>query len=145
MYALLVLALVPSQPPGLSPADNPRDPYVRFAVRNRIYAILGRAAVPLIDTYGDDGAWALNNCLPVPACCFLRAYNKGRLRPLAPRMQSILQCMAKPRHGTPVALFVINHVRDLQDADFFAAFMAEPLEYSLGLRKVEPVLKKSPY
>ena len=51
-----------------------------------------------------------------------------------PRPRDLLRVIAQPGHGDDVALWAIQHVRELGDIDSFDAYLSSPLEYALGLK-----------
>jgi LPXTG-motif cell wall-anchored protein len=52
------------------------------------------------------------------------------------RPRDLLCIIAQPRHGDDVAVWAMQHARELQDTDSFDAFLVSPLEYALGLKQL---------
>ena len=120
---------------------NPRseqscmDPRVLRANRERAVATVGPIARELVETHGEEAVAAIFACTK-PVAVKLAEFNaSGEMRKL-PRPRDLLRVIAQPRHGDDVALWAINHVRELTDTDCFDAYLLSPLEYALGLKQL---------
>ena len=70
--------------------------------------------------------------MAVKLCEFHASGEMGKL----PRPRDLLRVIAQPRHGDDVALWAIDHARELTDMDCFDAYLLNPLEYALGLKQL---------
>jgi hypothetical protein len=116
-----------------APAAYPR---VRRANREQAVAAVGPIARGLVETYGEEAVAAIFACSKPVAVKLAEFYASGEMEKLS-RPRGLLYAIAQPGHGDDVALFAIDHARELGDLEKFDAYMINPLDYALGLKNLE--------
>jgi hypothetical protein len=140
---LSVLVAVPptglfaQAPSGAGPntyRTNP-DPRVRRAQREAAVVKAGPNAPAFVEAQGDESVAAIYACSNAVAVKLAEFHSSGEMAKLA-RPRDLLCIIAQPRHGDDVAVWAMQHARELQDTDSFDAFLVSPLEYALGLKQL---------
>jgi hypothetical protein len=142
LWVLLAVASADARGQPRSPAKRPNpyapdaDPHVRRANRERAVALVGPGARDFVETYGEDAVAAIFACSKRIRAMLTGFYASGGLDSL-PRPRDLLRAIGQPRHGDDVAIWVMCHADELADKDCIDAFLASPLEYTLGLKPLE--------
>jgi hypothetical protein len=110
------------------------DARTRRALRERAVDAVGPEAREFVESC-DEAAFALLTCSRPVAVKLAEFYAAGQLNKL-PRPRDLLAVIANPRHGDAVALWAMQHAGELTDPDCCDAYLAYPLEYALGLRRL---------
>jgi len=144
MFRAIVIALGiwPLAASRLEGQTNPyvpqqqNDPRVRRAWREQAVAYAGPGSRSFIETMGEPAVAAIAACSRNGARKLVEFHASGSLGKL-PRPSDLLWVIGQPRHGDDVALWAIDHSKELTDIDQFNAFIASPLEYTLKLKPLE--------
>lgn len=116
--------------------ESSSDPRVRRAHREKAVATIGPIARQFVETYGEEAVAAIFACSKSVAVKLAEFHASGELGRL-PRPRDLLCVIANPRHRDDVALWAIGHASELTDPDSFDAYLANPLEYAMGLRALQ--------
>lgn len=134
MQAILTLALLAQAGP-MQQTDN--SPRARRAARERAVAKLGEEARPFIEEYGEAAVAAVENLTPQAGKMLAEFHKSGGLGRM-PSPPELLRCLAdRDKGGDEVTLWAISHAKELEDPDAWEAFSRCPLEYTLGLKKLQ--------
>ncbi len=114
----------------------PLDARTRRALRERAVLRAGPGSRNFVEENGDVAALAILRCSPNVGRMLAKAHDDGDLG-LIPDSPRLLQLVAHPRCGDDVALWILNHLDDLRDADALEVFLNAPLEHAMRLRKLE--------
>jgi hypothetical protein len=126
----------PNRRPGPRKRNEPKkDARARKAEREACEARVGECCWPLIEAYEDAAVAALTACSPEVGQALCRFYADGNLSRL-PEPRDFLVCVGKKGHGSEVAAWAMSHVDELTNNDAFVAYMIEPLEYALELKRI---------
>jgi LPXTG-motif cell wall-anchored protein len=109
------------------------DPRLRRANREQAVAAVGPIARDFVETHGDEAVAAIFACSKPVAVKLAEFYASGEMGKL-PRPRDLLRVVAQRGHGDDVALWAIEHARELTDTDSFDAYLQSPLEYALNLK-----------
>jgi hypothetical protein len=107
----------------------PTDPKGRRALREQCVARFPASREAVETSYGDEFAWAalhVTNAEKLIECSEL-----GRL----PRISDVLMTIA--RVGDDATAYVVTHTQELHDRDAVDAWLDNPLEFSLGLSRIQ--------
>jgi hypothetical protein len=123
---------VPYAPPDL----RFKDPRARRTNRERAVVALGtpEARAFVESHYGDQACAAIFACSQSVGQELAELHASGDLGKL-PKPAEILRVIGF--RGDDAAKFVIHNTRELQDPDCTDAFLARPLEFALGLERLE--------
>ena len=128
----------PSQPAPYSPPPVQPPPTAREkrAERDKAakYAGDDENARSFIESC-DEASEAAFGCSQPVATKLAAFHCSGALAKL-PRPRDLLSAIGKQGMGDDVAVWVMQHGKDLEDADSFDAFMDAPLDYALGLKRL---------
>ena len=137
---VVVLGQSPRQrPPSRSRASATQrtpDPRELRAARERAVAVVGATGRDFVETYGEDAVAAIGACSQSVALQLVEFHIAGGLCKL-PRPHDLVRAIGKPKHGDEVASWAMAHAGELAAADYFDAYLLEPLSYALALKKLE--------
>jgi hypothetical protein len=111
------------------------DPRVRRAQREQAVAAIGDVARDFVETHGDEAVACIFAC-STPVAVKLAEFHAAGEMAKFPRPRDLLRVIAQPRHCDDVALWAMQHARELTDRDCFDAYLLSPLEYALGLKSL---------
>ncbi len=109
------------------------DPRLRRAIREQAVVWAGPKSRELVET-GDEAALALLACSPSGARNLVQFHASGALGEL-PRPPDLLRVVSMT--GDEALFFAIQHTEELRDKDMFDAYLFAPLDYALGLKKLD--------
>jgi hypothetical protein len=131
--AFMMLLVFPS---GVYPQYKSDDPRTRRANREKAVAMTGPIAREFVETYGDEAVAAIFASSKAVAVKLAEFHASGELGKL-PRPVDFLRVIANPRLPDDAANWAILHADELHDTDSFNAYLANPLEYALGLKQLK--------
>jgi hypothetical protein len=109
-----------------TPYQSNADPRVRRANREKAVAAVGPIARGLVETH-DEAVNALLACSKPVAVKLAEFHASGEMSKL-PRPGALLRIIATVvGNGDDVAVWAINHARELGDIDHFDAYLLTPL------------------
>ncbi len=132
-FTILLLVLLPPADAAGQFYQNNQSAYQRRQVRERAVAWAGPESRAFVET-GDDAAFALLSCSPLGARKLVAFHDSGLLGRVH-RPSDLLRIIAL--YGDNALLFAIQRAEELRDRAKFDAFMAAPLDYSLGLKSLD--------
>ncbi len=135
MRRFMVLLLVLLAPVDAAGQFNPNglSAYQRRQIREKAVMWAGPESRAFVET-GDEAAVALLACSPLGARKLVAFHESGLLGKVA-RPTDLLRIITL--YGDNALLFAVQHAGELRDPDRFQAFMATPLDYSLGLKSLD--------
>lgn len=101
----------------------------------RAYYRRGRCGRDFVEAHGEEAVAAVSRCSKDVAVKLAEFHAGGGLDKL-PRPDDLPRAIARPGNGDDVCLWAIKHHEELEDADGFEAYVEDPLEYALGLKKL---------
>ena len=96
---------------------------------------VGPAGRDFVEAHGEEAVAAVSRCSKDVAVKLAEFHAGGGLDKL-PRPDDLPRAIARPGNGDDVCLWAIKHHEELEDADGFEAYVEDPLEYALGLKKL---------
>ncbi len=132
-FTILLLVLLPPADAAGQFYQNNQSAYQRRQIREKAVAWAGPESRAFVET-GDDAALALLSCSPLGARKLVAFHDSGLLGRVA-RPADLLRIIIL--YGDNALLFSVQHAQELRDPDRFQAFMAAPLDYSLGLKSLD--------
>jgi hypothetical protein len=123
-------------PAQSNPYGSDTDPRLRRAYREKAVGIVGTEARDFVESMGDEAVAAIFACSK-PVAIKLAAFHMSGDMGKLPRPRDLLRVIAQRQHGDDVALWAMRHAGELTDTDSFDAYLNNPLDYALGLKKLE--------
>lgn len=118
---------------GLSAESDARS---RRAYREKAFSHAGEHSRAFVESdYAEIASQALLKCSKENAAALADFYNSGGLSRIA-EPSELLRAIAQEKDADEIARWAIDHVNELTDKYYLRAYLSQPFEYILGLKKL---------